>query len=196
MVTAGGELTLETLDFVGNGADAYQAPLQMLANGGVLLIDDFGRQSVTPAELLNRWMVPLESRVDYLTFRTGQKFEVPFEVLIVFATNLNPAELVDEAFLRRIRYKVCAEDPTPEEFSRIFERYCGEKGISFNRFLVDELLAGEFRRRGVPLRGCQPRDLIEHALSLAAYLGRPRELTLDLLQASCATYFVDSKSEV
>ena len=117
LVTVGGELTLDSLELSYNPTSGfYHAPVQAVANGGVLVIDDFGRQQVEPRQFLNRWIVPLESRVDYLTLQTGQKFELPFAVLLVFATNLQPSTLVDEAFLRRIRYKVFAESPTVEEF--------------------------------------------------------------------------------
>ena len=116
-MTVGGELTLEMLDLSFNAiAKFYEAPLQMKANGGVFVVDDFGRQRIRPRDLLNRWIVPLESRVDYLTLHTGKKFEMPFDVLIVFATNLNPESLADEAFLRRIPYKIYAKNPTTEEF--------------------------------------------------------------------------------
>ena len=191
VVTAGGELTLAALELQDGQRGLYRAPLQALANGGVLVIDDFGRQQISPRELLNRWTVPLDRRVDYMTLRTGQSFELPFETFVVFATNLKPCELLDEAFLRRLRYKVLAESPTAEEFIRIFENCCHENRLAFDRSLVEQLLETELRPRGVQLRGCQPRDLIHHALSLAAYLEQPRALTLDLLAASCATYFVD-----
>src|SRR5262245_32078738 len=122
LITVGGELMLEHLDLgYTSSAGFYRAPLQALANGGVLVIDDFGRQHASPRDLLNRWIVPLESRVDYLTLQTGQKFQMPFDVLVVFATNLNPSDLVDEAFLRRIQYKVLAESPSVEQFTKIFE---------------------------------------------------------------------------
>jgi hypothetical protein len=196
-VTVGGELTLESLE-LGYSAPTglYRAPLQALANGGVLVIDDFGRQHASPRDLLNRWIVPLESRVDYLMLQTGQKFPLPFETFIIFATNLNPSDLVDEAFLRRIRYKVLAESPTAEEFTRIFENCCLERGVTFDRDLVQNLINSEIQRRQIRLRGCQPRDLIEHALSLAHYLKRDRELTPDLLAAACAGYFVSDARDV
>ena len=125
LVMVGGELMLESLDLAyGQVSKFYQAPVQMAANGGVLVIDDFGRQRCSPAALLNRWITPLESRVDYLTLQTGQKLPMPFVVLIVFATNINPTELVDEAFLRRIHYKVYTESPTLPQFRKIFERCC------------------------------------------------------------------------
>ncbi len=192
VVTVGGELTLEALELGFTGAAGfYRAPLQLTANGGVLVIDDFGRQRISPRELLNRWIVPLESRVDHLMLQSGQKFEVPFEVLIVFATNLNPLDLVDESFLRRLRYKVYAESPSTDEFKHIFELCCRERNLRYDEALVDALIETELRPRNVPLRGCQPRDLIEHAVTLAEYVGQPRELTPELLAAACATYFID-----
>ncbi len=196
VVSVGGELTLAALELQDGQSGLYRAPLQALANGGVLVIDDFGRQQTSPRELLNRWTVPLDSRVDYMTLRTGQTFELPFETFVVFATNLKPCELLDEAFLRRLRYKVLAQSPTAEEFIQIFENCCREKSLAFDRRVVEQLLETELRPRGVQLRGCQPRDLIEHALSLASYLEQPRVLTLDLLAASCASYFVDEDVQV
>jgi len=196
MIMAGGELTLSALELGASDKGVARMPLQGLANGGVLVIDDFGRQHIAPIDLLNRWIVPLESRVDYLTLKTGQKFEIPFDVLIVFATNLNPSDLVDEAFLRRIRYKVFADSPTPADFTAIFQNSCLERDLPFDETLVQMLLDTELPRRGVALRGCQPRDLIDHALSLAAYHGRPRVLTTDLLEAACATYFLDDKRSI
>lgn len=194
IVTVGGELSLESLDLTFDPATGfYRAPTQLVANGGVLVVDDFGRQRCSARELLNRWIVPLENRVDFLTLRTGQKFEMPFDVLLVFATNLKPTDLVDEAFLRRIRYKVYAESPTPEQFVTIFENCCREQHLAFDRQLPLGLMAGELTPRHVPLRGCQPRDLIEHALSLASYLGRPRALTAELLSSACQGYFVTDR---
>jgi len=171
----------------------YRAPLQALANGGVLVIDDFGRQHCSARDLLNRWIVPLESRVDYLTLQTGQKFELPFVVLVVFATNLKPAELVDEAFLRRIQYKVFAESPTHADFIQIFGNYCAQQSLEFDRALAERLLVEYFRPRMIPLRGCHPAALIDQALARAEYWGRPRALTMDLLLAACESYFVDDR---
>ncbi len=192
-VTVGGELTMDALDLGFSSAGFYRAPLQALANGGVLVIDDFGRQQVSPRDLLNRWIVPLESRVDYLTLQTGQKFQLPFEAFVVFATNLKPSDLLDEAFLRRIQYKVFAESPTENEFIEIFEKYCAYQQLEFDRSLVEALLETELRPRRVSLRGCQPRDLIDHALSLAAYLDQPRALTLELMAEAAGTYFVHDR---
>lgn len=194
LITAGGELTLDALELgYSESSGLYRAPLQVLANGGVLVIDDFGRQQVPPGVLLSRWIVPLESRVDYLTLRTGQKFEVPFRAFVVLATNLKPSELVDEAFLRRIRYKILAESPTVDEFIQIFQNYCEYRQLDFDRAVVEYVVHHELRRRDVRLRACHPRDLIEHALSIAAYLDRPRVLTTDLLSEACATYFVEDR---
>jgi len=192
MVMVGGELTLQALELAYSPTTGfYNAPVQAMANGGVLVIDDFGRQQCSPRELLNRWIVPLESRVDFFTLQTGQKFDLPFMVLVIFATNIKPAELVDEAFLRRIHYKVFAESPTPADFERIFRDYCAVKGLQFDRAVTDHLVANYFRPRGISLRGCLPRDLIEQALAHAEYVGAPRELTIELLEAACAGYFVD-----
>ena len=194
MVMVGGELTLEQLELSYNPTTGfYRAPVQAVANGGVLVIDDFGRQQVAPRDLLNRWIVPLESRVDFLTLQSGQKFELPFMVLVIFATNIKPAELVDEAFLRRIHYKVFAESPTVAEFMQIFENCCRDRGVGFDRSLIEHLLQSYYKPRKIALRGCQPRDLIDQVLSLADYRGETRRLTADLLQAACASYFVDEQ---
>jgi predicted ATPase with chaperone activity len=192
LVTVGGELTLDALELTYMPVSGfYRAPLQALANGGVLVIDDFGRQRVGPRDLLNRWIVPLESRVDYLTLQTGQKFELPFVTLVAFATNIRPRDLVDEAFLRRIRYKVFAESPSAEDFARIWAAACVERGVPFERALVDRLLAECYRPRRISLRGCHPRDLIDQALSLAEYRGEATRLTFTLVAAACDSYFVD-----
>ena len=196
MVMVGGELTLEKLELsYSHGLGFYRAPVQAVANGGVLVIDDFGRQACSPRDFLNRWIVPLESRVDYLTLQTGQKFEIPFMTLIVFATNLKPAELADEAFLRRIHYKIFAESPTLEEFMRIFQNYTRQRELEFDRALIERMLREYYKPRQIALRGCHARDLIDHALSLADYLGEPRALTYELLEAACAGYFVDDRED-
>ncbi len=196
MVMVGGELTLEALELSYNTtAGFYKAPVQAIANGGVLVIDDFGRQRVAPRDLLNRWIVPLESRVDFLTLNTGQKFELPFMTLVSFATNIRPQELVDEAFLRRIHYKVLCESPSYEDYMAIFRNYCHVKNVAFDRTLVQDLLDNYYKPREIPLRGCHPRDLIEQSLSLAEYLAQPPELTAELLRAACDSYFVDDSTE-
>jgi len=197
MVMVGGELTLEALDLSYSPIMGfYTAPVQTMATGGVLVIDDFGRQRCSPRELLNRWIVPLESRVDFLTLQTGQKFDLPFMTLVVFATNIKPAELVDEAFLRRIHYKVLAESPTRDDFTKIFENYCRDRELPYDQSLVDHLVDHYFKPRGIQMRGCHPRDLIEQALAHAEYIGAPPLLTGDLLEAACAGYFVDESEGV
>ena len=194
-VTVGGELTLQSLELAYSPVSLlYQAPIQLLANGGVLVIDDFGRQRCSVVDLLNRWITPLESRTDFLTLQSGQKMPVPFAVLVVFATNIAPADLVDEAFLRRIHYKVYAENPSIADFTRIFARCCAERGLAFDEAMVDRLITGFFRCRGLALRGCYPRDLIEHALAIADYRGQPRVLTAEGLLDACASYFLDDQA--
>jgi predicted ATPase with chaperone activity len=194
MVMVGGELTLSSLELSYSPTTGfYRAPVQAVANGGVLVIDDFGRQQCSPRELLNRWIVPLESRVDFLTLQSGLKFEIPFMTMIVFATNIRPAELVDEAFLRRIQYKIFAESPTVQDFKTIFASCCRDLNATIEPGLVEGLLADYYRPRNIPLRGCHPRDLIKQALSLASYLGRPAHLTPDLLEAACNSYFVNDR---
>ena len=148
---------------------------------------------LTAGLALNRWIVPLETRQDYLTLRTGQKISIPFSVFVVFATNIKPADLVDEAFLRRIRYKVFAQSPTIDEYLQIFEGCCLERGIPFERKVVEDLLERFYRPQQIPLRGCHPRDLLEHVISLADYSGRPRVLTAELLDEACSGYFVDDR---
>ena len=192
LVMVGGELTLESLELAYSKTTGfYTAPIQAVANGGVLVIDDFGRQRCSARDLLNRWIVPLESRVDFLTLNNGQKFELPFLLLVVFATNIRPSELVDEAFLRRIHYKVFCESPTIADFKEIFSKCCAERRIEYDEALIDELLQTYYRPRKLALRGCHPRDLLDQALAQASYLGEERRLTSTLLEAACASYFVD-----
>lgn len=194
LVTVGGEMQIESLDLTYNPTSGiYRPSLQLMANGGVLVIDDFGRQRCSPVALLNRWVHPLESRVDYLVLQSGQKVEVPFLTLPVFATNIRPSDLVDEAFLRRIQYKILAQNPTEPEFERIFERTCLERGVEFDRAHVRHLLDNVYRRRGMPFRGCHARDLIIQALALGRYHGDTTGLTIPLLDAAVATYFVDDQ---
>ena len=192
VITVGGELTLEMLDLAFNQASGvYEAPVQFKANGGVLVIDDFGRQRVRPQDLLNRWIVPLEARVDYLTLHTGRKFEIPFDVLIVFSTNLDPQSLTDEAFLRRIPYKILAGNPTYDQFSRIFAQTCRSRDIVFDPTMVEYLRRECYVARGIEMRGCHPRDLIDQVVNLCRYQKRTPEITTELLDAACMTYFVN-----
>jgi hypothetical protein len=192
VVTVGGELTLEMLDLSFNPiAKFYEGPLQLKANGGVFVVDDFGRQRIRPRDLLNRWIVPLESRVDYLTLHTGKKFEMPFDVLIVFATNLNPESLADEAFLRRIPYKIYAKNPTVEEYSRIFELNCRKRGLAFDPVVIEYLVRRYYEPRNLEMRACHPRDLIEQVVDLSRYQNKQPVITRELLDAACSSYFLD-----
>ena len=193
VITVGGELTLEALDLRFNPlARFYEAPVQLKANGGVLLVDDFGRQRVPASELLNRWIVPLEAQIDYLTLHTGRKFEVPFQVFIIFSTNLEPRSLADEAFLRRIPYKVLAKNPTVEQFSEIFRLVCTQHNLDFDQKLVEHLCVEYYEAKGLEMRGCHPRDLITQVVTLCRYRKQTPELTTTLLDEACRTYFLDS----
>ena len=191
LIVAGGELMLENLDLVYDPTmKYYEAPYQMKANGGVFLVDDFGRQQARPRDLLNRWIVPLEKRVDYLTLTTGHKVDVPFDALIIFATNLNPEELVDEAFLRRIRYKIHVADPTWEEFREIFMRAAAQRKIPYSedwmRYLVMEYYVKPKRRP----RAVHPRDLLDELVDIAHFDGTSPRMCKELLDAACQTYFL------
>jgi len=190
IVMTGGELTLETLDLIYDETSKfYEAPFQMKANGGIFMVDDFGRQRVSPKDLLNRWIVPLEKRVDYLTLHTGKKIEIPFDMLIIFSTNLDPADLVDEAFLRRIRYKIGIEAPSVEQYDEIFKRICTRKGIEYKTEAMSQILA-HYRKKNLGLRSCHPRDIVEQLIDTARFLGRPAQLTPDLIEMACDSYFV------
>src|SRR5439155_4093579 len=159
VITVGGELSLDMLDLRFNQMSAfYEAPVHLKANGGVLVVDDFGRQRVPARDLLNRWIIPLESRIDYLNLQSGRKFQVPFDVLTVFATNLDPLSLADEAFLRRIPYKIAVDDPTLDQFTRIFEMNCGRRQLRFHHVMVEYLIRKHYGPINRPLRACQPRD--------------------------------------
>jgi hypothetical protein len=192
VVVVGGELTLEMLDLTFNPISKfYEAPIQMKANGGVFVVDDFGRQRIPPRDLLNRWIVPLESRVDFLTLHTGRKFEIPFNVLIVFATNLKPESLADEAFLRRIPYKILAKNPTIEEYCRIFELNCKKRGLAFDPVMVEYLNRKYYTPRRLQMRACHPRDLVEQVVDMCRYHGKTPALSRELLDAACLSYFLE-----
>jgi hypothetical protein len=194
VVIVGGELTLDMLDLTFNPlARFYEAPLQLKANGGIFLVDDFGRQRMRPEDLLNRWIVPLESRVDYLTLHTGKKFQVPFDVLTVFATNLDPASLADEAFLRRIPYKIHVEDPTIEQFTRILEMNCRRRDMVFHPVMAAYLQRRHYLPTNRPLRACHPRDLLDQVTALCRYRGEEPALNRENLDAACEAYFLDDR---
>jgi predicted ATPase with chaperone activity len=191
VIIAGGELTLDSLDLVFDQNNRfYEAPYQMKANGGLFLIDDFGRQQVRPRDLLNRWIIPLEKRIDYLTLANGRKIEVPFDALIIFATNMDPADLVDEAFLRRIRYKIEMPDPTWEQYREIFINCCKERGIPYNDDALRYLINGQYVKTRRKPRSVHPRDILDELLDIARYHGVTPALTPELLDQACATYFL------
>ena len=191
-ITTGGELTLEGLDLVFDDTHKfYEAPFQVKANGGILLIDDFGRQIARPRDLLNRWIVPLESRVDYLRLHTGRKVEVPFEVLVIFATNLPPKDLVDEAFLRRLRHKVEIGDPSFEEYREIFRRVAADKQVEYDDQGLAYLLQEWYIKRNRKLRASHPRDLCDQILDIAAYMSTPATMTPDMIDRAAQAFFVE-----
>jgi predicted ATPase with chaperone activity len=192
VVLTGGELTLDQLDLqYDQHTKMYQAPFQLKANGGVLIVDDFGRQRVPPRDLLNRWIVPLEKRVDFLTLHTGNKFPVPFDCLLIFATNIAPSELVEEAFLRRIHYKIRAESPTREEYERIFQRCCGTAGITYHAGAVEQVYRDFYKVFSIAPRGCHPRDIVDHLGDIARFLGEDPMLSPELVERACRSYFLD-----
>jgi predicted ATPase with chaperone activity len=191
-IITGGELTLEGLDLVFDDTHRYyEAPFQVKANGGILLIDDFGRQQVRPRDLLNRWIVPLENRVDYLTLHNGRKVEVPFDVLIVFSTNLPPRDLVDEAFLRRLRHKIEIGDPSYEEYREIFKRVANDKRVEYNDQGLAYLLQEYYIKRNRKLRASHPRDLCDQIQDIASYLSVPPVMTREMIDRAAQAYFVE-----
>jgi predicted ATPase with chaperone activity len=191
-IISGGELTLEVLDLVYDKfARIYEAPLQLKANGGMFLIDDFGRQLVSPRQLLNRWIVPLEKRIDFLTLHTGKKIEIPFDQLIVFSTNLQPKDLVDEAFLRRIQNKIHVTNPSVEAFREIFRRQCGLLGVPFDQNGLVYVLREYYVKPKRELRAVHPRDILRTLIGIARYHNVPPTLTPELVDRACQAYFVE-----
>jgi predicted ATPase with chaperone activity len=189
IVIVGGEMTIETMDLIySSTVRFYEAPFQMKSNGGTLVIDDFGRQRVDPHDLLNRWIVPLEGRVDYLTLHTGKKIEVPFEQLLIFATNLDPSDLVDDAFLRRMGYRLYVNAPDREMYAAIFQRFVEVSGFDYDpKHLEYVFQLYETDKR--PLRGCEPRDLILRCADLCKYENRPMALSNELIHLAWKNYF-------
>ncbi len=190
VVITGGELTLEALDLTYNATSRiYEAPFQMKANGGIFLIDDFGRQQVRVFDLLNRWIVPLEKRYDFLTTVTGQKLQIPFDQLIMFSTNLHPSDLGDDALLRRIKFKFEIIDPTEQQWRDIWKLMCRIRKVEYDDRGLDYLVAKWYKPDDRPFRMCQPRDIIDQMISIAKYNMESVSLNPDLLDAACATYF-------
>jgi predicted ATPase with chaperone activity len=190
-VLVGGELTIEMLDLQLNAISRYYAgPPQMKANNGVLIIDDFGRQRVRPEELFNRWVVPLDRKIDFLTLAGGRKIEIPFEMLVVFATNMNPAELVDAAFLRRIQTKIGIGPANDKQFCEIFRRVARERGLDFDEPLLKDLIQFIRVDLGQDLRPCHPRDLINQVCWAARYMGIEPVLDRHSLMRAMDAYFM------
>jgi len=190
-VLVGGELNIEMLDLQMNPISKfYTAPVQMKANNGVLIIDDFGRQRMTPQELLNRWVVPLDRRIDFVTLAGGRHVEIPFELLVVFATNLDPSTLADPAFLRRIQTKIRIDSPSVEQFKRIFRRVCSTTGITYEESVVDELIHETQDKRQEQLRACHPRDIVNQVCWAARYENRTPKLDRQSMLTAVASYFV------
>jgi hypothetical protein len=189
-VVVGGELTMDALEIRhDSNSNIGEAPLQLKSNCGCLLIDDFGRQRIEPTELLNRWIVPLENRVDYLTLSTGKKIHVPFEQLIIFSTNLEPADLVDDAFLRRIPYKIEVSDPSHEEFHELFSMYCERMSCEYDAEIIDYLIATHFVAANRRLRRCHPRDLLGQIRNFCTYNELELELRRDYFDLVVNSYF-------
>jgi REP element-mobilizing transposase RayT len=191
VLLAGGEMTEGALepkyDPIGKH---YEAPHQMQANNGVLIIDDFGRQKISPNALLNRWMFPLETRQDFCTFHTGQQFAIPFDQVVIFCTNLDPGNLADEAFFRRIRHKIFMGDVTTPQYLEIFRRVCEQYEVAFDEKVVKQIMERVYGEGGRPMRACHPRDLVEKVLDRAKFWRRAPELTFKELDLACRTYFV------
>ena len=192
-VLAGGELTIEMLDLQFNPSTKFYAgPVQMKANNGLLIIDDFGRQRISPEELLNRWVVPLDRGIDFLTLAGGKKIEIPFDLFVVFATNIDPAKLVDEAFLRRIQTKIKVDFVAAEQFREIFRRVCLQFSLTYDMAAVDEVIRMIRQVYHEPLRACYPHDLIQQILSEARYLQQEPRLDHDTVTQACRNYFLAS----
>ncbi len=196
MITAGGELTLKDLELrYAAQSQFYIAPLQWKANSGILIVDDFGRQMIQPKELLNRWIVPMEERIDHLSLHTGDMVEVPFDVLLIFSTNLRPSQLGDEAFFRRIRHKIEIPDPTREQFLEILARVCQQREMPLDTdaalYLIDEY----YDRTGRGFKGCHPRDIMELVVDICMYHDESPAFTRRHLDAACHSYFVDMQED-
>jgi DNA-binding PadR family transcriptional regulator len=189
-IVVGGELTMDNLEVVRNTSTGIcEAPMQLKSNCGTLVIDDFGRQKMSIDELLNRWIVPLEKRVDFLNLPNGKKLQVPFDQLIIFSTNLQPKDLVDEAFLRRIPYKIVISDPTEEDFRKLFKIMAPKLGFEYREEPIDYLIKKHFIEAGRPLRNCQPRDLLMQVRNRCFYENRPLELTSESFDFAVENYF-------
>ena len=183
-------MTMEELDLAWSPSlRFYEAPPHVKANGGTFLIDDFGRQRIEPHELLNRWIVPLEKRYDFLNLSSGKKVQVPFDQLIIFSTNLEPRDLVDDAFLRRIPYKIEVTDPTEDEFRELFKIMAPIIGIAYDQSAVDYLITAHYRSQTRPFRCCQPRDLLAQIRNHCLYVGEEPRMTNQYFDYAVENYF-------
>jgi predicted ATPase with chaperone activity len=195
-VVVGGELTMESLELKHDlNSGVSEASLQLKSNCGCLLIDDFGRQRINPTELLNRWIIPLENRVDYLSLSNGRKIQVPFEQLIIFSTNLEPHDLADDAFLRRIPFKVEIGDPSPQEFHLLFQVFAKKHQLECPPHMVDYLIGEHYQKQKRPLRRCHARDLLEQVIYYCNYNELPLEITEEYLTHAVQTYFTALKGD-
>lgn len=189
-VVVGGELTIEMLELQSDRYSShFSAPVQVKANNGVLVIDDFGRQRLRPEELLNRWIIPLDRRIDFLTLPAGRKFQVPFDLFVVFATNLDPSSLADAAFLRRIQSKIKIDYVSREQFHEIFKRVCQDVDLQYEFRVVEELIH-DLGQMNEPLRACYPRDIIQHILWAARYQSVPPQINRETIAAACRNYLI------
>jgi hypothetical protein len=196
LIITGGELTLADLELkYSPQAKFYIAPLQMKANGGILVIDDFGRQLVQPKELLNRWIVPMEARVDHLSMLSGETIEIPFELLLVFSTNIPPQQLGDEAFFRRIRHKIEVGDPDEASFLKIMKLVCNANNVPYEEEAGHYIIERYYRPKARHLRGVHPRDIIDLLLDISSFQGRQPECSRELIDLACASYFIDDRND-
>ncbi len=194
LVIVGGEMTIETMDLIySRTVRYYEAPFQLKANGGTLVIDDFGRQRVDSMDLLNRWIIPLERQTDYLTLHTGKKIEVPFEQLLIFSTNLDLKGLVDDAFLRRMGYRIYISPPGRERYASIFRKVVGANGLDFDPEMLEFVLR-KYEKEKRPLRCCEPRDLVQRCLDICSYENEPPSLSVKLLEQAWGNYFGTGKA--
>ena len=189
-IVVGGELTMDNLEVTLNTSTGIsESPVQLKSNCGTLVIDDFGRQKMSTDQLLNRWIVPLEKRYDFLNLPSGKKIQVPFDQLIIFSTNLEPKDLCDDAFLRRIPYKIDVVAPTEEEFRELFKIMCPKMGFEYRQEAVDHLIETHYQRVNRPFANCQPRDLLLQVKNYCYYMGLPMELTPEYFDLAVENYF-------
>lgn len=196
LIITGGELTLADLELKFSPASKfYIAPVQMKANSGILVIDDFGRQLVAPKELLNRWIVPMEARVDHLSLLSGETIEIPFELLLVFSTNIPPQQLGDEAFFRRIRHKIEVGDPDEEAFLKIMKLVCEANDVPYEEAAGHYIIERYYRPKNRHLRGVHPRDIIDLLIDISSFQKRDAECSREMIDLACASYFIDDREE-